>query len=201
MALFWDTEGMKCWKRITRKTQGVHNQNRYFMDMVQALFFFLCSSAIILEINLAYFRLIYSSKVYIPLAESAKCWLFDQVRGIIQNACLFSTDLNKIFHIKDVYMQSTRENNSWTFKNESVHKFTCAWFLTLCCSLNDPQLCLFSDSCSWVPCLSWTDKLPAVLQKPPPQPKPKCNKRYQTMNKDLILRNDRSLKNIYMYTL
>ncbi len=91
---------------------------RYFMDMVHALFFFLCNSAIILEINLAYFRLIYSSKVYIPLAESAKCWLFDQVRGIIQNACLFSTDLNKIFHIKDVYMQSTRENNSWTYKND-----------------------------------------------------------------------------------
>ncbi len=33
-------------------------------------------------------------------------WLFYQVRGIIQNACywLFSTDLNKIFHIKYVYM-------------------------------------------------------------------------------------------------
>ncbi len=46
------------------------------------------------------------SKVYIHLAESAKCWLFYQVRGIIKNACycLFSTDLNKIFHIKDVYM-------------------------------------------------------------------------------------------------
>ncbi len=26
---------------------------------------------------------------------------------------------------------------------------------------------LFSDSCSWVPCLSWTAKLPAVLQKKP----------------------------------
>ncbi len=46
------------------------------------------------------------SKVFIHLAESAKCWLFYQVRGIIQNACfcLFSTDLNKIFHIKYVYM-------------------------------------------------------------------------------------------------
>ncbi len=40
------------------------------------------------------------SKVYMhPVVESAKCWLFYQVRGIIQNACycLFSTDLNKIF--------------------------------------------------------------------------------------------------------
>ncbi len=46
------------------------------------------------------------SKVYTPLAESAKFRLFYQVRGITQNACycLFSTDLNKIFHIKDVYM-------------------------------------------------------------------------------------------------
>ncbi len=37
-----------------------------------------------------------------------------KIRGIIQNACycLFSTDLNKIFHIKDVYIYSTRENNS-----------------------------------------------------------------------------------------
>ncbi len=46
------------------------------------------------------------SNVYIHLAESAKCWLFYQVRGIIQKACYcsFSTDLNNIFYIKDVYM-------------------------------------------------------------------------------------------------
>ncbi len=46
------------------------------------------------------------SKVYIHLAESANCSLFYQVRGIIQNACycLFSTDLNEILHIKDVYI-------------------------------------------------------------------------------------------------
>ncbi len=45
------------------------------------------------------------SKVYIHQAESAIFVLFYQVRGIIQNACycLFSTDLNEIFHIKDVY--------------------------------------------------------------------------------------------------
>ncbi len=31
---------------------------------------------------------------------------FTKIRGIVQNACyfLFSTDLNKIFHIKDVYI-------------------------------------------------------------------------------------------------
>ncbi len=29
---------------------------------------------------------------------------------------------------------------------------------------------LFSDSCSWVPCLSWTVKLSAVLQKNPSAP-------------------------------
>ncbi len=46
------------------------------------------------------------SKVYIHLAESAKCLLFYKVRGIIQNACycLFSSELNKTFHIKYVYM-------------------------------------------------------------------------------------------------
>ncbi len=31
-------------------------------------------------------------------------------------------------------------------------------------------VCLFSDSCSWVPCLSWTVKLSAVLQKNPSAP-------------------------------
>ncbi len=43
-----------------------------------------------------------------------------KIRGIIQNACycLFSTDLNKIFHIKDVNIYSTRENNSWIYKND-----------------------------------------------------------------------------------
>ncbi len=43
-------------------------------------------------------------KSKVSVAESAKCWLFYQVRGVIQNACycLFSTDLNKILHIKDV---------------------------------------------------------------------------------------------------
>ncbi len=29
---------------------------------------------------------------------------------------------------------------------------------------------LFSDSCSWVPCLFWTVKLPAILQKNPSGP-------------------------------
>ncbi len=63
--------------------------------------------------------------------------------------CLFSTDLNKIFHIKYVYILSTRENNSWIYKNDPVQK-VCTWFLILCCYLNDPQLCfvLLCDSCS-----------------------------------------------------
>ncbi len=63
----------------------------------------------------------------------------------MQNACycLFSTDLNKIFHMKDVYMQSTRENNSWIYKNDPVQKFTYTWFLILCCYLNDSELCFF----------------------------------------------------------
>ncbi len=38
---------------------------------------------------------------------------FSTIRGIIQNACccIFSTDLNTIFHRKYVYIQSTRELN------------------------------------------------------------------------------------------
>ncbi len=52
----------------------------------------------------AYIQL--KSKVYIHLAESANINYFTKIRGIIQNACycLFSTDLNKIFHIKYVYI-------------------------------------------------------------------------------------------------
>ncbi len=37
-----------------------------------------------------------------------------------------STDVNKIFNIKDVYMSSTRKNNSWIYKNDPVQKFTYA---------------------------------------------------------------------------
>ncbi len=52
------------------------------------------------------------------------------------------------------------------YKYDPVQKFIYTLFVILCCYLNDPQLCfLFNDSCSWVPCLSWTVKLPAVLQK------------------------------------
>ncbi len=41
----------------------------------------------------------------------------------------------------------------------------------MCCYLNDPQMFfLFSDSCSWVSCLSWTVKLSAVLPKNPSAP-------------------------------
>ncbi len=50
-------------------------------------------------------------------------------------------------------------------KNYAVQKFTYTWFLILCGSLN---VFLFSDSWSWVPCLSWTVKLFfTVLQKIP----------------------------------
>ncbi len=49
---------------------------------------------------------------------------------------------------------------------------TYAWFLILCCYLDDPQLFLFVfESSSRVPCLSWTAKLLAVLQKNPSGPK------------------------------
>ncbi len=41
---------------------------------------------------------------------------------------------------------STRENNSWIYKNDPVQKFTYTWFLILCCYLNDPQLCFSFSS-------------------------------------------------------
>ncbi len=46
------------------------------------------------------------------------------------SACysLFSTDLNKIVHIKEKIV--------WIIKM-TVQKFTCTWFLILCCYLND----------------------------------------------------------------
>ncbi len=71
-----------------------------------------------------------------------------------------------------MFTYSPQEKISWIYKNDPVQKFTYTWFLILCCYLNDPQLCffLFSDSCSWVPCLSWTVKLTTVLQKNPSGP-------------------------------
>ncbi len=59
----------------------------------------------------------------------------------------------------------------WFCEFMLIQKSTYTWFLMLCSYLNDSQLrFLFSDSCSWVPCLSWTVKLPAFLQKNPSGP-------------------------------
>ncbi len=74
-----------------------------------------------------------------------------------------------IFHIKDVYMKSTRENNSLIYKNSSkvyIHFILNPMLLPEWST----AVFLFSDSCSWVPCLSWTVKLSAVLQKNPSGP-------------------------------
>ncbi len=77
----------------------------------------------------------------------------------------FSTVLNKLFHIIDVYIYSTRQNNNWIYKNDPIQKFTCPWILILCVISWIIHVFIFSDSCSWVPCWSW-----AVLQKNPPAP-------------------------------
>ncbi len=53
---------------------------------------------------------------------------------------LFSTLLNKLFHITDVYIFSTRQNNNWIYKNDLVQKFTYPWILILWCFLDDPRL-------------------------------------------------------------
>ncbi len=75
-------------------------------------------------------------EVYIRLAESAKSSLFDQNKRDHTKSMLFlwfSTDLNKIFNIKYIYIWSTRENNSWIYQNDPVQKCTYTWFLILCC--------------------------------------------------------------------
>ncbi len=50
--------------------------------------------------------------------------------------CLFNTVLNKLFHITDVFIFSTRQNNNWIYKKWPVQKFTYPWILTeqFCCS-------------------------------------------------------------------
>ncbi len=47
------------------------------------------------------------------------------------------------------------------FEFIKMSPFTYAWFVILCYYLNDRQMYffLFSASCSWVPCLSWTVQL------------------------------------------
>ncbi len=73
-----------------------------------------------------------------------------------------------------MFTYSPQEKIIVEFIKMTVQKFTYTWFLILCCYLNDPQgtgcVFLFSGSCSWVPCLSWTVKLSAVLQKNPSAP-------------------------------
>ncbi len=71
--------------------------------------FILCNSifncTVLLYIILYLFLyLLLRSKVFILISESVKS--FTKIRGIKQNACycLFSTDLNKIFHIKYVHI-------------------------------------------------------------------------------------------------
>ncbi len=112
----------------------------------------------------------WSQKFTYSLQNHAKC-----TKIHVQNTCccLFSTDLNKIFHIKYVYIQySPQEKIIAEFIKitlfKSLHTLDSShcvvtWMIHSC-------VFLFSDSCSWVPCLSWTVKLPAVLQKNPSGP-------------------------------
>ncbi len=81
--------------------------------------------------------------------------------------CLFNTVLNKPFHITDVYIFSTRQNNNWIHKNDPIQK----WILILCViswMIHDCFYILWYCSC--VPCWSWAVQLPAFLQKNPPAP-------------------------------
>ncbi len=42
---------------------------------------------------------------------------------------LFSNVLNKLFHITDVCIYSTRQNNNWIYENYPIQKFTHPWIL------------------------------------------------------------------------
>ncbi len=59
---------------------------------------------------------------------------WNKIRGFMKIACyfLFSTVLDKLFHITDVYIYSTRQNNNWIYKNDPIQKFTYPWILILC---------------------------------------------------------------------
>ncbi len=66
----------------------------------------------------------YSNKPYIcaykftyPLKNVQNVNNWNKIRGIKKIACffLFSTVLNKLFHITDVYIYSTRQNNNWIY--------------------------------------------------------------------------------------
>ncbi len=55
--------------------------------------------------------------------------------------CLFNTVLNKLFHITDVYIFSTRQNNNWIYKKWPCSKVYIPLNLnTACHFLDDPQL-------------------------------------------------------------
>ncbi len=45
---------------------------------------------------------------------------------------LFSNVLKKLFHITDVCIYSTRQNNNWIYENYPIQKFTHPWILILC---------------------------------------------------------------------
>ncbi len=77
--------------------------------------------------------------------------------------CLFSTDLNKIFHIISLHVVHKRIIKMTLFNSLHTLDSVVTWMIHSC-------VFLFSDSCSWVPCLSWTGKLAAVLQKNPSGP-------------------------------
>ncbi len=81
--------------------------------------------------------------------------IIEKIRGIMKIACyfLFSTILNKLFHITDVYIYSTRQNNNWINKKYPIQKFTYPWIMSF--PGWSMTVFIFCDSCSWVPCLSW----------------------------------------------
>ncbi len=59
-----------------------------------------------------------------PLQNVQNVNNWNKIRWIMKIACyfLFSTVLNKLFHITDVCIYS-RQNNNWIYKNYPIQKF------------------------------------------------------------------------------
>ncbi len=91
----------------------------------------------------------------------------NKIRGIIKMACycFFNTVLNKLFHLTDIYIFSTRQNNNCIYKYDTTQKFAHPWLLILC--VVSTAVFLFCDSCSsLVP--SQFDCLPFFRNPPAP---------------------------------
>jgi len=83
------------------------------------------------HLNIKYVILKYKKNIYSWAQKFTPCRIcknvnhFNKIRRIMKIACyfLFSTVLNKLFHITVVCIKSTRQKNSRIYKNDTFQKF------------------------------------------------------------------------------